>query len=138
MSKRPLNNRRMLHNQLALMTLRLAAVCLHSALAMQWDHSVHLSPEYRMMWNVKHDEVTFEVQVRTLGYVGLGFSRDGSRSGADLAIGWIDRGQTYFQVSIRQESLLLIIVYAVANLFSQIIAQAEQLRFQINLPRTMM
>lgn len=72
---------------------------LHAAMAVHWENSVYLCPEYRLMWNVNQDEVTFEVQVRTLGYVGFGFSRDGSRSGADLAIGWIEHGQTYFQVS---------------------------------------
>lgn len=73
---------------------------LRFAVAVHWENSVYLCPEFRMMWTVGQDEITFEVQVRTLGYVGLGFSRDGSRSGADLAIGWIEHGQTYFQVSI--------------------------------------
>lgn len=72
-----------------------------------WDHSVNLNDDYRLLWTVNkpqqpqygQQEITFEVQVRTLGYIGFGFSRDGSRAGADLVIGWVDHGQTYFQVS---------------------------------------
>lgn len=72
-----------------------------------WDHSVNLNDDYRLLWTVNKpqqpqygiQEITFEIQVRTLGYIGFGFSRDGSRAGADLVIGWVDHGQTYFQVS---------------------------------------
>lgn len=67
--------------------------------SVHWDHSTYLNDDFRLLWTVQSPDVTFEVQVRTLGYVGLGFSRDGSRSGADIAIGWIDHGQTFFQVS---------------------------------------
>lgn len=45
-----------------------------------------------------NQEITFEIQVRTLGYIGFGFSWDGRTSGADIVIGWVDNGQTYFQV----------------------------------------
>lgn len=67
--------------------------CIH------WDHSVYLNDDYRMLWTIKGAEITIEVQVKTLGYVGLGFSSNGNLSGADMAIGWIDQGKTYFQVS---------------------------------------
>lgn len=63
------------------------------------DHVVDLDENYRLMWQVKEQDITFEIQVRTLGYVGLGFSRDGSLFGADVVIGWVDQGQAYFQVS---------------------------------------
>lgn len=53
-----------------------------------------------MLWTVEGGrDATFEVQVRTLGYVGVGFSLDGEIAGADVAVGWIHQGQTYFQVS---------------------------------------
>lgn len=77
----------------ALLHLRAPAVT-----AIHWDHAVHLNADYRLLWSLKQQDITFEVQVRTAGYVGLGFSPDGERSGADMAIGWIDQGQTYFQV----------------------------------------
>lgn len=77
--------------------------------AIQWDHSVYLNDDYRMLWTSRqsNNEITIEVQVRTHGYVGLGFSPNGERSGSDVAIGWIDKGQTYFQVYIHLRSLLL-------------------------------
>lgn len=72
-----------------------------------WDHAVNLNDDYRLLWTVNRpqpashfdaQEITFEVQVRTQGYIGFGFSRDGSRTGADIVIGWVEHGQTYFQV----------------------------------------
>lgn len=73
----------------------------------RWDNSVDLNNDFRMLWNIVDREVTFEVQVRTLGYIGLGFSRDGVLSGSDIAIGWVSQGQTYFQVSFFFNSLPL-------------------------------
>lgn len=91
-----------------------------SVIGIHWDHSVNLNDDYRLLWTVSKpqkqlqqqqllgtlhpssNEVTFEVQVRTLGYIGFGFSRDGDRAGADIVIGWVDQGQTYFQVSVRR------------------------------------
>lgn len=69
------------------------------ASGVRWDNSVDLNDDFRMLWNIVDREVTFEVQVRTLGYIGLGFSRNGELSGSDIAIGWVSQGQTYFQVS---------------------------------------
>lgn len=68
--------------------------------AIHWDHSVDLNDDYRVLWNILGQEITFEVQVRTLGYVGFGFSRDGRLPGSDVAIGWVSQGQVHFQVSL--------------------------------------
>lgn len=65
----------------------------------RWDNDVYLNDDYRMLWTIDGRDVTFEVQVRTLGYIGLGFSNDGELAGADVAIGWVHQGQVYFQVS---------------------------------------
>lgn len=70
-------------------------------LAIYWDHAVYLNDDFRLLWSLKQQDITFEVQVRTGGYVGLGFSADGAQAGADIAVGWIDQGQTYFQVCHR-------------------------------------
>lgn len=67
--------------------------------AIHWDHSVDLNNDFRLLWNIYGQEITFEVQVRTLGYVGLGFSHDGRLPGSDVAIGWVSQGQVHFQVS---------------------------------------
>ncbi|XP_055626801.1 MOXD1 homolog 2-like [Toxorhynchites rutilus septentrionalis] len=63
-----------------------------------WDHAVDLDENYRLLWSISNNQdITFEVQARTLGYVGLGFSTDGSIYGADIVIGWVDNGQVHFQ-----------------------------------------
>lgn len=70
---------------------------------------MRLDANFRMLWTItgartgsstaaRPQEVTFEVQVRTHGYIGLGFSTNGELAGADVAIGWIHQGQPYFQV----------------------------------------
>lgn len=66
--------------------------------AVQWDQSTYLDENFRLLWNIQGDEITFEMQVRTHGYIGLGFARKEDRSSADVVIGWVDHGQTYFQV----------------------------------------
>lgn len=91
----------------------------YSVIGIHWDHSANLNDDYRVLWTVskpqkqlQHQqllasfhpsnyEITFEIQVRTLGYIGFGFSPDGNRGGADIVIGWVDQGQTYFQVSLK-------------------------------------
>jgi DOMON domain len=64
-----------------------------------WDHVVDLDPNYQLLWTVREPDIIFEVQVRTHGYIGFGFSRDGTIYGADVFIGWIDNGHTFFHVS---------------------------------------
>uniref|UniRef100_A0A1A9ZTT9 DOMON domain-containing protein n=3 Tax=Glossina TaxID=44049 RepID=A0A1A9ZTT9_GLOPL len=62
-----------------------------------WDHVVDLNEDFRILWKIINQDITFEIQARTLGYVGFGFSPDGNFAGSDIAIGWVDKGQTYFQ-----------------------------------------
>jgi DOMON domain len=71
-------------------------------IGINWDHSIDLDENFRLMWMIRDQDITFEVQVRTQGYVGLGFSKDGTIYGADMAVGWIDHGHAYFQVSVCQ------------------------------------
>lgn len=71
----------------------------------QWDHAVDMNVDYRLLWSINDKEITFEVQARTLGYVGFGFSRDGTIYGADVVVGWVDQGRAYFQVSILMHQL---------------------------------
>ncbi|XP_037935684.1 MOXD1 homolog 2-like [Teleopsis dalmanni] len=66
-------------------------------MAMTWDHAVDLNEDFRILWTIINQDVTFEIQARTLGYVGFGFSNDGNIAGADMAIGWVDNGHTFFQ-----------------------------------------
>lgn len=82
----------------------LLATCCLGVHSLQWENSVDLDEDFRLQWNVKGAEVTFEVQVATLGYVGLGFSPNGAMDNADMAIGWVDQGQAFFQVSAHAQS----------------------------------
>lgn len=63
-----------------------------------WDHSIDLNEDFRLMWTINNQDITFEIRVRALGYVGLGFSYDGNNIGPDIAIGWVEGGHTFFQV----------------------------------------
>lgn len=69
----------------------------------RWSHSAMLNPDFRLLWSLgpSPQDITFELQVRTLGYVGFGFSKDGRMAGADMIVGWVDKGQVYFQVSLK-------------------------------------
>lgn len=78
----------------------------------RWDNDVLLDENFRMLWTIEGGrDATFEVQVRTLGYVGVGFSQDGRIPGSDVAVGWIHQGQTYFQVSGWDYAVKLISIY---------------------------
>ena len=78
------------------------------AAAAHWDHAVDLDENYRLLWSLSQQDITFEVQARTSGYVGLGFSTDGTIYGADIIIGWVENGQVHFQVrhSARDDSIV--------------------------------
>ncbi|KFB49414.1 dopamine beta hydroxylase [Anopheles sinensis] len=79
--------------------LVLVVLNLSLASAAHWDHAVFLDDDYRLLWSITGQDITFEVQARTKGYIGLGFSKDGTIYGADIVIGWVDQGQVHFQVN---------------------------------------
>lgn len=80
------------------LTVALVVLTSSTVLGAHWDHSVFLDGDYRLLWSISGSDITFEVQVRTHGYIGLGFSKDGTIYGADIVIGWVDVGQVHFQV----------------------------------------
>lgn len=71
--------------------------------AMVWENAVDMNDDFRLHWTIKGGEITFELQVATLGYIGIGFSATGAMDNADMAVGWVDAGQAYFQVSRQKE-----------------------------------
>lgn len=83
----------------AALWLLLPGFLLAAAHAAHWTHSAELDRNYSVFWTPGEEDITFEVQVRTLGYVGFGFSADGKMKGADMIIGWVRDGQVFFQVS---------------------------------------
>ncbi|KAH3799813.1 DBH-like monooxygenase protein 1 isoform X1 [Dreissena polymorpha] len=52
---------------------------------------------YVLRWGLNATHIWFEVQVKTLGYVGFGISRDGRMVPADVIIGWVAGNQVHFQ-----------------------------------------
>jgi hypothetical protein len=82
---------------LLLMTL-MAVHCTSNEI--QWDHSVDLDENFRLLWRVKVPDIIIELQVRTHGYVGFGFTRSEYIYGADMVIAWVDNKHTFFKVSL--------------------------------------
>jgi len=78
---------------------------------MLWDHIVNLDENYQLLWKVREPDIVLEVQVRTRGYVGFGFSRDGTIYGADVFIGWVDNGHTFFHVSKIASEVLIYFLF---------------------------
>jgi hypothetical protein len=63
-----------------------------------WMHRMRLDANYDVYWSINESEVTFEVQVRTLGYLVFGLSPSGHFQDADLIVGWVHNGRPRFQV----------------------------------------
>ncbi|XP_047468421.1 uncharacterized protein LOC125024667 [Penaeus chinensis] len=56
--------------------------------------------KYVMLWTPGEEDIVFEVQVATKGYVGLGFSPNGGMTGSDIVLGWVtDDGEVMVQDS---------------------------------------
>ncbi|XP_043671709.1 MOXD1 homolog 2 [Vespula pensylvanica] len=71
---------------------------LNNVFCVEWKHSAILDNNFLVLWTPGDKEVTFEIQVKTLGYVGLGFKKEDGREGADMVIGWVDNnGQVHLQ-----------------------------------------
>nr|XP_006815112.1 PREDICTED: DBH-like monooxygenase protein 1 homolog [Saccoglossus kowalevskii] len=52
---------------------------------------------YKLFWKFNQEKITFEVHVKTTGYVGFGFSPNGGMPGSDIVIGWMtNNGKTQF------------------------------------------
>lgn len=49
-------------------------------------------------WGFNDTIIWFEVQVKTLGYVGFGISEDGKMVPADVFVGYVANNQVFFQV----------------------------------------
>ena len=71
-----------------------------------FNHSVALDKNYALFWNYNDTHVTFEVHVKTRGYVGFGISDKGKMSPADVVMGWVKNGVTHFAVIILTLDLL--------------------------------
>lgn len=66
-----------------------------------YPHRTLLDPDgkYWLGWGQRGSRVAFRLEVRTAGYVGLGFSPSGTMAAADIVVGGVAHGQPYLQVS---------------------------------------
>ena len=89
---------------LCLFLLHLAALQAAGDLALQHSFSAALDEDknVNLYWNVKTEEkeIYFTVEAKTTGWIGFGISSgQGKMKGADIVIGWVKDGKTYFKVS---------------------------------------
>ena len=62
---------------------------------------LELKPDnaYTVFWKFDDESITFELHVRTQGWVGFGISPDGGMEEADIIIGWVKDGIVTLTVS---------------------------------------
>ena len=75
---------------------------IHNAHAVRWLQAINLDPNIRLLWALgpTSKDITFELQVRTMGFIEFGFLRESNQiAGADIVVGWLNSQQVYFQVS---------------------------------------
>ncbi|XP_011494981.1 PREDICTED: MOXD1 homolog 2 [Ceratosolen solmsi marchali] len=66
--------------------------------SIEWKYSALLDNNFLMLWTPGDNDVTFEVHVKTAGYIGFGFMRNSDHDSIDIVIGWIDNdGQAHLQ-----------------------------------------
>ena len=71
--------------------------------------SLDQNDNYLMYWSINETSqmIHFAVSVKTLGWVGLGFSPyTGRMPGSDIVIGWVDGQGPHLEVSIRISFIL--------------------------------
>ncbi|CAF3224386.1 unnamed protein product, partial [Rotaria sp. Silwood2] len=69
--------------------------CISSPIApfTNYTHSTELQANIADLWWTTDDvkeEITFELHIRSTGWIALGISPAGGMQGADIAIGWVD------------------------------------------------
>ncbi|CAF3360809.1 unnamed protein product [Rotaria socialis] len=66
-----------------------------------YQHSVELEKDVADLWwtiDSAKREITFELHIKTIGWIALGISPAGGMIGADIGVGWVDQmGHLYFQ-----------------------------------------
>ncbi|XP_014787916.1 DBH-like monooxygenase protein 1 [Octopus bimaculoides] len=68
-----------------------------SVLADDYFHSLYmdLNKTYQLSWKFNKSHIEFHTEVKTLGYVALGLSMDGSLKNADVFFAGVSNGQSY-------------------------------------------
>lgn len=89
--------------KLLILCCLLQLLLVHFASTHEWLHHVILDSEnhYQVKWHfdLSLESITFNVCVRTKGWIGFGFSPNGGMTGSDLIITWVDAyGRAHLQV----------------------------------------
>ncbi|KAK3792767.1 hypothetical protein RRG08_023100 [Elysia crispata] len=56
----------------------------------------HLNDDFTLYWNFNSTHITFEMVVKTNGWVGFGISPKGAMKSSDVIIGWVKDGRVHF------------------------------------------
>ncbi|CAF0843332.1 unnamed protein product [Adineta ricciae] len=66
-----------------------------------YKHAIELQANRADLWwtmNDNNQEITFELHIKTTGWIALGISPAGGMKGADIGVGWVDQtGRVHFQ-----------------------------------------
>ncbi|XP_023233136.1 DBH-like monooxygenase protein 1 homolog [Centruroides sculpturatus] len=62
----------------------------------KWSRYLKLDQNYEVWWNVERDEIIFQLEVATKGWIGFGISLTGEMTGSDVVIGWVKNGSAQF------------------------------------------
>lgn len=65
-----------------------------------WNNEKQMDENFRLHWNIKWDKIYFELEVRSHGYLGIGFSKDGSLENADICLGYVEDDAAIVQVCL--------------------------------------
>ncbi|KAK3586447.1 hypothetical protein CHS0354_001829 [Potamilus streckersoni] len=89
---------------------QMISLAIISYLAMAWgyagvkptepfNYSIEVDPngDFLLFWKFNDTHITFEVHVKTYGYVGFGLSENGNMYPADVVVGWVKDGVTHFK-----------------------------------------
>lgn len=88
-----------LHLQFVRMNLLIKIFCLAAILNLSETFQIYADVEkYNVKWEIDGDLITFSIEAETTGFVGLGFSRGGGMSGADIVVGGVRNGVPYLEV----------------------------------------
>jgi hypothetical protein len=106
-----------------------------------WGQFAYLDSGKRVQlsWSVNNTDstVSFNFTVLTGGWVGLGFNSKGSMAGADIVVGWIKDGQTFFTVSgIQKHRNLPALVLLISSSSPNVISIQEVMQYSLRIPES--
>ncbi|KAK3586452.1 hypothetical protein CHS0354_001835 [Potamilus streckersoni] len=75
-----------------------------------YSTEVDTNGNYLLFWKFNDTHITFEVHVKTYGYVGFGLSENGKMYPADVVVGWMKDGVTHFKIYETEIELSAIVI----------------------------